>query len=114
MTTQPSQPSNPPVAPMRGGMHRGPGMPGRIEKAKNPRNTLLRLAPFFAPFKARLAVVLFFVVGYSLLGLAGPYLMGVAIDQYITTKQIDGLARIALLMLAAFVIVNLFTFFQAG
>jgi ATP-binding cassette subfamily B protein len=97
-------------APARASMGRGgPGFGRPIERAKNPRNTILRLVPFFAPFKAKLAVVLFFVVGYSLLGLAGPYLMGVAIDQHIIPGRVDGLLRIALIMLAAYVVVNVFT-----
>ncbi len=45
---------------------------------------------------------------YTLLGLAGPYLMGRAIDDFITTKQASGLADIALLMLLAYVLNNLF------
>lgn len=45
---------------------------------------------------------------YTLLGLAGPYLMGVAIDRYIALQQPDGLARIALAMLGVYVFYNLF------
>jgi len=45
---------------------------------------------------------------YTLLGLVGPYLMGVAIDHYITTKQIAGLARVSLAMLGAYALNNLF------
>ncbi len=109
MTMQSSQRGGQQEAPARASMHRGPGFGRPIERAKNPRSTMLRLVPFFAPFKAKLMVVLLFVIGYSLLGLAGPYLMGVAIDQFILAKRVDGLARIALIMLAAFVAVNTFT-----
>lgn len=87
---------------------RGPMMSGRIERAKDPRSTLRRLVPYFGQFKLQLALVLFLVVTYSLLGLVGPYLMGVAIDQFIARGQADGLVRIALLMLLAYALTNLF------
>lgn len=89
-------------------MQRRPADPGKIEKAKNPRNAILRLAAYLLPFKTQLVLVLIFVLIYTLLGLAGPYLMGRAIDDFITTKRASGLAGIALLMLIAYVLNNLF------
>jgi ATP-binding cassette, subfamily B, multidrug efflux pump len=89
-------------------MQRRPADPGKIEKAKNPRNAILRLLDYFKPFKLRLVLVLVFVVIYTLLGLVGPYLMGRAIDQFISTKQAQGLAEISLLMLLAYLLNNLF------
>jgi ATP-binding cassette, subfamily B, multidrug efflux pump len=53
-------------------------------------------------------LVLAFVVIYTVLGLAGPYLMGVAIDRFIGNKDAAGLVRIALIMLAAYLLNNLF------
>ncbi len=38
-----------------------------------------------------MTLVLVFVLIYTLLGLIGPYLMGVAIDRFIATKQAAGL-----------------------
>ncbi len=87
---------------------RRPAAVGKIEKAGNPRGALVRLVPYLSPFKLAMALVLIFVVLYTLLGLAGPYLMGVAIDKFISTKQVAGLAPIALWMLAAYVLNNLF------
>ena len=89
-------------------MQRRPADPGKIEKAKNPRTAIQRLAAYLLPFKLQLVLVLIFVLIYTLLGLAGPYLMGRAIDDFITTKQASGLAGIALLMLLAYVLNNLF------
>jgi ATP-binding cassette subfamily B protein len=109
MTTPSSQKGGQGAQPASAPRGQGGPMGRPIERAKNPRNTLLRLVPFFTQFKGRLAVVLALVVAYSLLGLVGPYLMGVAIDQFIMTKQVDGLARIALIMLGAYLFVNLFT-----
>jgi ATP-binding cassette, subfamily B, multidrug efflux pump len=103
MSQQPAQPSiekndyRPPV-------RRGPAHPGKIEKAKDPRQALLRLLPFLAPYKVSIAFVIVLVVIYTLLGLAGPYLMGQAIDGFIATKDPVGLARIALLMMAVYLL----------
>jgi ATP-binding cassette, subfamily B, multidrug efflux pump len=88
---------------------RGPGRPSVYEKARNPRSALIRLAIYLSPFKLSLALVLMFVLIYTLLGLLGPYLMGVAIDRFISTKQVAGLAPIALLMLVVYLFNNLFT-----
>ena len=49
-----------------------------------------------APFKLILGFVLILVLLYTALGLAGPYLMGVAIDRFIALKRVDGLTTIAL------------------
>ena len=87
---------------------RRPAMPGRIEKARDPRSALTRLLPFLRPFRNALLVVFALVLIYTLLGLFGPYLMGVAIDRFIAGKDPAGLARTALLMLAAYLLSNLF------
>ncbi len=87
---------------------RGPGMRRNIEKANNPRRALTRLLPYLKPYRLALLGVLGLVIIYTLLGLAGPYLMGVAIDQFIAGKDPVGLGRTALLMLAAYLLNNLF------
>jgi len=87
---------------------RRPAMPGRIEKARDPRSALTRLIPFLRPFRNALLVIFALVLIYTLLGLFGPYLMGVAIDRFIAGKDPAGLARTALLMLAAYLLSNLF------
>src|SRR4030066_1240944 len=89
-------------------MQRRPTDPGKIEKARDARNAILRLMDYLRPFKLQLALVLVLVVIYTLMGLLGPYLMGRAIDQFISTKQADGLAGIALLMLLVYLLNNLF------
>jgi ATP-binding cassette subfamily B protein len=88
-------------------MRAGGGV-GNIARAKNPRGTLARLVTYFGPYRARLYVVGATIIVYTLLGLVGPYLMGVALDRFIATKDATGLPRIALLMLAAFLANNMF------
>jgi ATP-binding cassette subfamily B protein len=89
-------------------MPRRPAGVGKIEKASDPRLALARLLPYLKPFKWALVMTLGFVLIYTLLGLAGPYLMGQAIDKFIGGKDPAGLARIALLMLTVYVFNNIF------
>jgi ATP-binding cassette subfamily B protein len=92
----------------RSSVQRRPADPGKIEKARDPRNALTRLLPYLYPFKAILILVLVFVLIYTVLGLMGPYLMGVAIDKFIATKNAAGLGNIAIWMLATYLLNNLF------
>jgi len=85
-----------------------PAAVGKIEKARDPRRAMTGLLRYLGPFQVGLVMVLVCVVIYTLLGLVGPYLMGVAIDRFIVTKQLAGLARMALWMLAAYLLNNLF------
>lgn len=93
---------------IRAAMGRGPMQPGRIEKAGDPRRALIRLALYLSPYKSTLAAVLVFVLAYISLGLLEPYLLGRAIDEYISARQIDGLSTLALLLLTAYVFDNVF------
>ncbi len=103
-----SVPSQPPRAQdYRTRMLRpGPAHPGKIEKAQNSRKALARLAGYLRPYAPVLGLVLGLVLVYTLLGLLGPYLMGVAIDRFIALKDPNGLARIALLLLAVYALEN--------
>jgi ATP-binding cassette subfamily B multidrug efflux pump len=92
-------------------MQRRPGEPGKIEKAKDARNAIMRLLSYLKPFKLHLSLVLVFVLIYTLMGLLGPYLMGRAIDQFITPKQTSGLGEIALLMFLVYLFNNMFQAF---
>jgi ATP-binding cassette subfamily B multidrug efflux pump len=82
-------------------------MPGKIEKARDPRQALVRLIPYLGPYKLTLMVVLVIVLLSTLLGLVGPYIMGVAIDRFIATKDPTGLATIAIWMLVVFLLGSL-------
>lgn len=109
MSNQPaSQGSSDFRSKMQAMQGRGPGRPRTIEKARDPRRALVRLLPYLNPFKFALGLVLFLVLVYIVLGLMGPYLMGVAIDKFIGGKDPAGLMRIALLMLVIYLFNNLF------
>lgn len=87
-------------------MHRRPGQMGKIEKAKDPRRAIAGLLTYLAPFRWALIATFCLVIVYTLLGLVGPYLMGVAIDTFITGGDADGLMRISLVMLVTYILYN--------
>src|SRR5215211_3455187 len=100
----PSHPRN--TSTIRAAMGRGPMQPGKIEKAGDARRALTRLAMYLSPYKVTLAVVMAFVLVYFSLGLLEPYLIGRAIDRYISTRQINGLLRLAILLLIVYLFDN--------
>ena len=85
-------------------MGRGPhGMGGeRFEKAKNLRGTHSRLIRYLGNYKIHLAGVALLTVLSSLLSLAGPYLIGMAIDNAILVGNMGELVRITLLLAAIY------------
>jgi len=93
---------------IRGALGRGGLRPGKIEKASDPRRALARLAAYLDPYRATLMLVLVFVLIYILLGLFEPYLIGRAIDRYISSRQINGLAQLAFLLLLVYLGDNAF------
>ena len=97
-----------PTPDLRAALARGVMRPGKIENAGDPRRALARLAIYLSPYKATLALVLAFVLAYTLLGLLQPYLLGRAIDQYISAREIDGLPQLALFLLIAYLLDNAF------
>ena len=85
------------------GVGHGPGRGGhRIEKAKDVRGALLRLTMYLRPFTGTLLLVFVLVVIGTLLIILVPYLLGVAIDDYIANQDLPGLLRIILFMLGAY------------
>jgi ATP-binding cassette subfamily B multidrug efflux pump len=73
-----------------------------IEKAQNRRGTLMRVWGYLQRQKWGLMAVVLLVALASGLDLAGPYLMGVAIDKYILKGDLPGLARLAVLMFGVY------------
>lgn len=100
--------TTPSVQDVRASFQRRAGRPAKFEKAVDPRKAMVRLLKYLGPFKSLLILVVGFIVLYSLLGLAGPYLMGRAIDKSIGGKDLHGLLVTALLMLAAYFLSNFF------
>lgn len=104
--TQSSQKNGSASTPGHGpgrGPGRGPmGSFASFQKPKNVRATLRSMLAALEPYSGSLILVFILVLLYTLLGLVGPYLVGVAIDDFIATRNTAGLLRTVLLMAAAY------------
>lgn len=85
-----------------------PGAVGRIETAVNPASALMRLLPYLRPFAMRLVLLFSGIILGTLCALAGPYLMGRAIDQCIEPGHGQGLLAIVASMLVVYLLANVF------
>ena len=74
------------------------------ESARHTRSTVLRLFNYARPYSLQLIIVSLLVVVSTLSGLAGPILLGIAIDKYIIPGDIQGLLRTAILMLVIYLL----------
>ncbi len=79
------------------------GGPLTGESADNSKSTIRRLFSYALPYKWSLAAVSLLVVVSTIAALAGPILLGIAIDRYIIPGDIPGLLRITIIMLVVYV-----------
>lgn len=109
------------VDPQGEGEQRGPGgmMMGRRrmmmaddERAQDIRGTTRRLMGYMRRYKGTLIGVVGLVVVSTVLEVAGPYLMGRAIDEYIAFDDLPGLFQITLLLAGVYVAMALTTWLQ--
>jgi ATP-binding cassette subfamily B multidrug efflux pump len=90
--------------PGPGGGPGGHGMMARgVERAKNPRITIKRLAKYLLNYKLQLAIVALCIIISSILQVIGPYLIGVIIDQFILKKDVAGLTSYSILLFGVYV-----------
>ena len=82
------------------------------ESAKDTNFAVRRLLSYLRPYRLRLILVAVLVVVTTIGQLAGPILLGIAIDRYIMPGDVPGLIRIALLMLAVYITAGVATIFQ--
>jgi ATP-binding cassette subfamily B protein len=75
---------------------------GIVEKPKNVRGALARLLGYLGFYRIYLAFTIVLTVVSTLLSLVGPYFIGVAIDQYVIPRDLEGLFRISLLIAAIY------------
>jgi len=73
-----------------------------IENAINQKQATKRLMVYLKPYRWRIIAVVILVILGTLATLAGPLLIGVAIDRYIIPGNLKGLIGIAMVMLAAY------------
>ena len=76
------------------------------------RKTMSKLFKYVRPYKTLLVLTIFLLLITALLEVAGPYLIKVAIDSYITPGKLDGLLYIVLLYGAIILAEFLIRYFQ--
>lgn len=84
-------------------MGRRHGSMGAVEKPKDTRGAFKRLLGYLGEYRLQLLIVSVLTIGNTLLSLAGPYLQGVAIDQFIIGGDREGLIKIIYLILGTYI-----------
>jgi len=82
------------------------------EKSKDTWGTLARLWGYLQRQTLLLIISTILVIFTSAISLLGPYLMGQAIDVYIGQRDLHGLSRLLILMVATYVVAALGTWLQ--
>jgi ATP-binding cassette, subfamily B, multidrug efflux pump len=100
-STQTSRPAPIPGFGPRGGPM---GMFREVEKSKDTRGTLLRLWGYLQRQRWILITTSLLVIFTAIIGQLGPYLMGKAIDTYITKGDLPGLARLLVWMVVTYIL----------
>ncbi len=108
--TEQRRASAPPMTGFRGGLpmdllHGAP-------KSKDPRGTLRRLWVYLQRQRWVLIFTVLVVIVTSILDLLGPFLMGIAIDTYISKSDLTGLMRLLGWMFASYVLAAAGTWLQ--
>ncbi|PJW20635.1 multidrug ABC transporter ATP-binding protein [Geobacillus thermodenitrificans] len=85
---------------------------GTGQRAKNSVGTLRRLWTFIAPQKRKLLAAVTMVVTSSALALAGPYVIGRAVDLYIVERKTDGFIATLVFLLSIYAALGAATFLQ--
>lgn len=76
------------------------------------RVLMKRLLEYLKPYSWQLVLISFLMVGGTLSQLAGPYLLQIGIDEYITPGDLEGLRTIALFMIIALIGEFVFRYFE--
>jgi ATP-binding cassette subfamily B protein len=96
------------------GPGRPPGVPGQGGAGANDaKGTLIRLWNYLKRQRGILVAAISMIIASTLLNLVGPYLLGVALDDYILAKDLDGLARIAIIMIGVYLVLTVTTGVQS-
>ncbi len=113
MTEQRRTPPPPPPPLM--GFRGGPPMDflrGGAPKSKDPRGTVRRLWSYLERQRWLLIATTLLVIVTSVIDLLGPYLMGLAIDSYISKSNLPGLAHLLGWMVASYILAAAGTWLQ--
>lgn len=104
-----SSPASPNIMNRARGPH---GYKGPVEKAKDRKGTLRRIWQYMEKQKRTLIASIIFVIITTLLGLTGPYLIGVIVDEYIIPKDLAGTFQLLIVLAIVYTAVAWFTWLQ--
>ncbi len=106
MSAMPSQAASDrrPQAPFALRPGRGPRMGMGFERAKDVRGTIRRLATYLRSYRTAVAIVFVLAAFGAGVGLAGPYLMGRAINAIVAHQSWPSIVRLVLLMLGSYIV----------
>ncbi|SEQ44843.1 ATP-binding cassette, subfamily B [Virgibacillus subterraneus] len=82
------------------------------DKARNTSGTIKRIWSYLAREKAMLTLVIFMVLISSGLSLLGPFMVGMAIDDYIVTQEASGLGMLLIWLVIIYLFHSLSIFLQ--
>lgn len=82
------------------------------KRAQDTKGTIKRIWSYLANEKIKLTLVIFMVVVSSALGLLGPFMIGMAIDDFIVTKQTTGLVTLLIWLVVIYLFHALSIFLQ--
>lgn len=84
-----------------------------VKKAKDTKGTVKRIWEYLKKEnKKALWTVTFLVLVTSVLGVLGPYFIGIAIDEYISVKDVSGTIKILVILGVIYLFTGLFTWIQ--
>lgn len=81
-------------------------------KVRNWKGTITRIFRYLLDEKWKLIFVLLMVIVSSALAIIGPYLIGMAVDDYIVERELSGLNRVIIALIVIYVIYSLAMFLQ--
>lgn len=76
------------------------------------RVLMKRLLAYLKPYKFQLVLIGVFMLGNTLMNLAGPFLTQLAIDEHITPGELEGLRTIAIFFVLALISEFVFSYFE--
>lgn len=94
------------------GRHPGPRFNGPAEKPKDQKGTIRRICSYLKNQRIGMISAVIFVIFSTLLGLLGPLLIGIIIDEYILKEDLIGTVRMILLLAGIYIVGALFTWLQ--
>ncbi|BDR88460.1 multidrug ABC transporter ATP-binding protein [Clostridium tetani] len=84
-----------------------------VKKAKDTKGTVKRIWEYLKKEnKKALWTVVFLILLTSVLGILGPYFIGVAIDKYIAVKDLQGTIKIIAILAIIYILTSIFTWIQ--